>query len=354
MLERDTDNSISLTAFKKLFIFKLLETLRYGNVTRGKSFDPKLFSSIFSQRSSADLALQESIKRSIQMKIEETTHIDPTKTSHFSEIMNYADAQQLISNLGFDLNLFCLQAQENDNKSYFESNLVEHTISCQETSTPRRGSFKQFEDFNGITIVPNDNPTPEQLALNDFLNEICLRMLDSCFHDACFVLVDLRDRTQVIDFQQIVNYQLSLDKHCSLQSLSVGLSTKNFLELLFEISSQEDVRVFLSSGCIEWRKLRAMFLKLTAVSGFQFDRILVCQDGLVSEAAGSNIKVYRLQDTARVELFPQGPLALQSYDSQTTLLISVQNGKMRRVMFGELVIDGIANTTNIDDDFVIH
>lgn len=345
LLNRDTENSISLASFKKLFLSKLLETLRYGNVARGQH-DPKLLRSIF-HHPTADLAMEESVKRSIQKIIEDTTGIDPTQTRHFSEIINYADPQKLINNFGFDFNLFCLQT----NDIYFVANLAKQTIDCQETSAPR-GSCKQFENFN-------DNPKPEQLALNDFLNEICLRMLASSFHDACLVIVDFEEKTKVIDFQQIMNSQLSsLDKHCSLQSLYIGLSTKSFLELLFEVFSRDEVMVFLSSGCVEWKKLRAMLIKLIAMSGFQFEKILVCEDGLVKDnptADGPpNTTIYRLQDTARVELIPQGHLKLQSYDSQTTLLISIESGKWRRVAFDEFVVDDTSNTTNIDNDFVIH
>lgn len=328
-LSGNTNKFIDLSSFKNLFMLELLKILRYGNVTKG-DYHPKILQSIFIKENADLVSEEEQAKRTIKTIITDKTGINPDPTANFVEIINHPNVGDLIQSIGFDINVFCFQIKQQYIKFY---NIVD-------------------DDDNELlvnNIISNGNPSRQETVLSNLLNEICLSMLNSCFHGKCLILTDDYDAKIVIDFQQIN----SLDKYFTIPILSlVGLSTKTFLEVLMKISDPDTVATSLNSGFVHWSKLKLVFQSISFNENYQFGRIIVCQSGLRRDDNSPTKRMY-LEPHASIEIFPNGCLDSGTYDSDSTLLISVQNGKMKRVPFEEFIVGDTSATTDIVGTFLI-
>mmetsp|Transcript_1046 Transcript_1046/g.1052 ORF Transcript_1046/g.1052 Transcript_1046/m.1052 type:complete len:255 (+) Transcript_1046:1037-1801(+) len=211
------------------------------------------------------------------------------------------------------------------------------------------GSFKPFVQYNQIDPIDFEDLSNEEQLLQDFLNEVCLNIFNSCFHDSCLIL-KVNEKQIVIDFDQINSYPLSIERHCSLKTfLKIGMETKNFLQLLLNIADEQQVKQFLETGSARWYIIREMLLKMCEKNSSL--KMIIIQEGLEKSESGH----YFLLNSAAFEIFPKSNWFKPSTFSMDEIqLISVQGGKMRVVNYESLRIDDISEMNGISFDLEIH
>jgi hypothetical protein len=395
------EHLVSLVNFKDLFLLKILDILNYGNMNQRTDFDETLKSSDFYEDCRDDFN-QTDIKMEIMRKIYQVTGQQTNRSDHLNEIVHFENPADLISSLGLNnsLNPFDWQLENftdlDAGYSLFTTSDILKMNAIQVTETQELGNISgsEWEEKSAI-----DEEAVRQLEM--FFKEVCLSLFDSCFHDTCLILTTDCEKKIVIDFNQLNHYQLRIDNHSALKTLTflrsetaaagaattgaaatgpaTGrlITTKSFLEMLLEISDEQTMKTFLKTGCVVWRVIGPMIDQIAQSTGKKFlvienglerckreterDSLLEAEaqeadvDELVSEDSSSSFLVTGSQ----FEVFPKTEEWLKgdpilSCDDPPVLLISIHSGKMRAIEFSSLRIHDNSSPAGISPYFVIH